>query len=47
MNADEAVGPKSPGKSPKKSSQAIDENGGNKLELILNNAFKKRMGMDY
>jgi hypothetical protein len=23
------------------------EDGGNKLELILNNALKKRMGMDY
>jgi hypothetical protein len=45
-NADEANMPSSPGKSPKKSSMPA-EDGGNKLELILNNALKKRMGMDY
>jgi hypothetical protein len=44
-NADE-VG--SPGKSPKKQSMSkVDDGSPTKLELILNNALKKRMGMDY
>jgi hypothetical protein len=44
-NADD-VG--SPGKSPKKQSMPAAEDGApSKLELILNNALKKRMGMDY
>ena len=38
----------SPGKSPKKQSMPAPEDGApTKLELILNNALKKRMGMDY
>ena len=44
-NADE-VG--SPGKSPKKQSMPTADDGSpTKLELLLNNALKKRMGMDY
>jgi len=43
---EEPQAPSSPGKSPKKSSMPTDE-GGNKLELILNTALKKRMGLDY
>jgi len=43
-NAEEQPG--SPGKSPKKQSMPAEE-GTNRLELILNTALKKRMGMDY
>lgn len=44
-NTDE--GPVSPGKG-KKPSNALDDGGSpNKLELILNTALKKRMGIDY
>ena len=44
-NTDEA--PVSPGKGKKPSNALEDGGSSNKLELILNTALKKRMGIDY